>query len=91
MLDLVFFAIEVCVLMGLRDAERKGLSILRGRRCTENKNKKKRKTFFFNIDSMIKKKTKPLLLCTEVYDSYLLHALFNSRKVLVVFFFLASL
>jgi len=46
LLDLVFFAIEVCVLMGLRDAERKGLSILRGRRCTENKNKKKRKTFF---------------------------------------------
>lgn len=33
--------------------------------------------------------TKPLLLCTEVYDSYLLHALFNSPKVLG--FFLASL
>jgi len=27
-----------------------------------------------------------LLLCTEVYDLYLLHALFNSRKVLFVFF-----
>lgn len=35
---------------------------------------------------MIKKKTKPLLLCTEVYDLYLLYALFNSRKVLVFFF-----
>lgn len=34
--------------MGLRDAERKGLSILRGRRCTENKNKNK-KNFFILI------------------------------------------